>query len=88
MRRKTDGVFLTGDKVREVLGIPKNAKKFKLDLEEIGDFDVFVQSTSVNRVLLPGTEFLYEVEGDGAVDSATGVSWCMLCVKIIIPYFV
>lgn len=64
VRRKTDGAFLTGDKVKEVLNIPKSSKKFKLDLDEITDFDVFVQSTSVNRVLLPGTEFLYEVDDD------------------------
>ena len=64
VRRKTDGAFLTGDKVKEVLSIPKSSKKFKLDLDEITDFDVFVQSTSVNRVLLPGTEFLYEVDDD------------------------
>ena len=63
-RRKSDGVFLTGDKVKEVLNIPKTSKKFKLDLDEIPDFDVFVQSTSVNRVLLPDTEFLYEVDDD------------------------
>ena len=67
VRRKTDGSFLTGDSVRDVLGIPKSSKKFKLDLDEIGDFDVFVQSTSVNRILLPGTEFLYEVDGSDAV---------------------
>jgi 3-hydroxyacyl-CoA dehydrogenase len=64
VRRKSDGAFLTGDKVKEVLSIPKSAKKFKLDLDEITDFDVFVQSTSVNRVLLPDTEFLYEVDDD------------------------
>ena len=64
VRRKSDGAFLTGDKVREVLNIPISSKKFKLDLDEISDFDVFVQSTSVNRVLLPGTEFLYEVEDE------------------------
>ena len=68
VRRKTDGTFLTGERVRDVLGIPKSSAKFKLDLEEISDFDVFVQSTSVNRALLVGTEFLYEVDtgsGDG-----------------------
>ena len=64
VRRKSDGVFLTGDKVKEALNIPKTSKKFKLDLDEITDFDVFVQSTSVNRVLLPDTEFLYEVDDD------------------------
>ena len=64
VRRKSDGAFVTGDKVREVLNIPKSSEKFTLDLDEISDFDVFVQSTSVNRFLLPGTEFLYEVEDE------------------------
>jgi len=62
IRRKSDGTIVTGDKVWEVLAIPKSSKKFKLDLAEISDFDVFVQSTSVNRILLAHTEFLYEVE--------------------------
>lgn len=62
VRRKSDGKIVTGDSVRETLAIPKNSKRFTLDLAEIGDFDVFVQSTSVNRVLLAGTEFLYEGE--------------------------
>jgi len=62
IRRKSDGTIVTGDKVWEVLAIPKSSKKFKLDLAEIIDFDVFVQSTSVNRILLAHTEFLYEVE--------------------------
>lgn len=30
------------------------------------DFDVFVQSTSYNRVLMPDTEFLYDT-GEGGV---------------------
>lgn len=67
VRRKSDSSFISGDKVRELLGIPKSSKKFTLDLSEIPDFDVFVQSTSVNRVLLPGTEFLYETEGEDTV---------------------
>lgn len=62
IQRKKDGAFITGDKVREILGIPKSSKKFKVDLSEIPDFDVFVQSTSVNRVLLPDTNFLYETD--------------------------
>ncbi len=70
VRRKADGQIVTGDKVREVLKIPKSSKKFTLDLDEVGDFDVFVQSTSVNRILLPGTEFLYEVEEGDEVDVA------------------
>lgn len=64
-RRKLDGSFVSGDAVKEVLG--PSSKKFSLKLAEVPDFDVFVQSTSVNRVLLPGTEFLYEEDGEVAV---------------------
>ena len=73
VRRKTGGAFLTGDKVREVLGIPKTSKKFKLDLADIDDFDVFVQSTSVNRVLLPDTEFLYEADDEPPTDGVSSI---------------
>ena len=66
IRRKTDGTIVTGDKVRELLGIPKSSKKFKLDLPK--DFDMFVLSPSVNRVVLAHSEFLYEVEDE---DEAT-----------------
>ena len=62
VRRKSDGKIVTGDQVRELLAIPKSSKKFQLDLATITDFDVFVQSTSVNRALLPHTDFLYEAE--------------------------
>lgn len=73
VRRQSDGKIVTGDQVREVLGIPKSSKKFKLDLSEISDFDVFVQSTSVNRILLPGSEFLYEVDEEEAGTVSSGV---------------
>lgn len=63
-RRKVDGSFVSGDAVKKVLGIEPSLKTFSLKSSEVPDFDVFVQSTSVNRVLLPGTEFLYE-EDDG-----------------------
>ena len=33
------------------------------------DFDVFVQSTSYNRVLMPDTEFLYDTGEGGVVSS-------------------
>lgn len=62
IRKKDDGTLVTGEAVREELGVSKSSKKFKIDLEELPDFDVFVQSTSVNRILLPDTDFLYEVE--------------------------
>ncbi|CAH1269974.1 Hypp4267 [Branchiostoma lanceolatum] len=61
-RRKTDGAFVSGDAVRKVLGIPKDDSNFSLNKKNIPDFDVFIQSTSYNRVLVPNTEFLYEVK--------------------------
>lgn len=47
--------------------IPENmkTKKFALDPEKMPDFSVFVQSTSHNRVVLPGTKMLFNV-GDSA----------------------
>ena len=66
VQEKRSKAFLTGDKVREVLGIPANAKKYKLDPAVADDFVVFVQSTSHNRVLEAGTHFLYEVEAVAA----------------------
>ncbi|EDO36071.1 predicted protein [Nematostella vectensis] len=62
VRRKSDGLFATGEEIRTILNIPKETAKFKLDQGKLDDFDVFVQSTSYNRVLLPDTEFLYDTE--------------------------
>ena len=64
-RRKADGALVAGEELRTVLNIPKkSAKKVTVDLENIPDFDIFVQSTSYNRVLLPGTKLLYKLEGE------------------------
>ena len=65
VRRLSDGKYITGEAVRTVLDIPKNKKRFKLDLEEIPDFQVFVQSTSHNRVVLPDSVLLYDIRKDG-----------------------
>ena len=56
--------------VRELLGIGKETAKFHLDKEKLKDFDVFVQSTSYNRVLMPDSEFLYDTGEGGTVSSA------------------
>lgn len=85
IRKKEDkGAIITGDKVREVLGIPKSSKKFKIDLTEIPDFDVFVQSTSVNRILLPDTDFLYET--DESTDTAV-VSLHLILVLVLSMFY-
>ena len=55
-RSKTDDSYVTGTALRKILGIPLGDMKgkFKIDLSKIPDFDVFVQSTSYNRQLMPG----------------------------------
>ena len=69
VRRKADGQLMAGEEVRKVLNIPKNCKEKKKVIlaEDIPDFDVFIQSTSHNRVLLAGTSLLYQV-GEAEVD--------------------
>ncbi|KAF6025327.1 hypothetical protein EB796_016362 [Bugula neritina] len=58
--RVSDGAKVTGDAVRDLLKIPDGAAKFKYT--QVDDFEVYVQSTSYNRVLMPDTKFLYEVK--------------------------
>ena len=68
--RKSDGAFLTGDAVRQLLKIPKgrggsSKKRVAVDAAAMPDFSLFVQSTSHNRVLLPNTKVLYSVDPVG-----------------------
>lgn len=58
---RTSGDMFSGGKAREMLGLPESetARVRPTSLEK---YAVFVQSTSVNRRLLGGTRFLYEVE--------------------------
>ena len=68
--RKSDGAFLTGDAVRQLLKIPKgrggsSKKRVAVDTAAMPDFSLFVQSTSHNRVLLPNTKLLYSVDPTG-----------------------
>jgi len=60
MDDKTGDLF-NGDKAREIAGIPVGVTT-KLQPSRVDGYTVFVQSTSVNRVLQSGTRFLYEVE--------------------------
>jgi predicted DNA-binding WGR domain protein len=70
---RSSGDFFAGEKARELLGLPigDTARLRPTDLDK---YAVFVQSTSVNRVLQGGTRFLYEVEdwdrGGGEAASA------------------
>ena len=61
-RRKKDGQLVSGDELREVLKIPKKSTtKVTVDQDAIPDFDIFVQSSSYNRVVLPDTKILYKL---------------------------
>lgn len=58
LREKSSGKIFTGDPtaVRDMLGLPDNEVRVSPDFNPL--FDVFVQSTSVNRKLVPNTQLL------------------------------
>lgn len=58
VRDKTTGQVFSGAAARNLLGLPLHGE-IRLSPGNNGNFDVFVQSTSVNRRLIPGTRVLY-----------------------------
>lgn len=60
LRDKVSGDMWTGAKAREMIGLPYGVRG-NLKPVHMTEYDVFVQSTSANRILMPGTMFLYEV---------------------------
>lgn len=58
IRDKVSKAVYGGDGARSLLGLPTSTK-IKLAPDKLGKYDIFVQSTSVNRKLVPGTEVLY-----------------------------
>ncbi|WP_330300212.1 vWA domain-containing protein [Streptomyces sp. NBC_00503] len=58
LEKKTDRVY-TGPEARAVLGLPDAEVRIKPDHND--DFTIFVQSTSVNRKLVPNTRLLFMV---------------------------
>lgn len=61
MDRRTGDMF-TGNKAREIMGIPIGVNA-RCRPETYSDkYVAFIQSTSMNRKLLAGTKFLYEVD--------------------------
>lgn len=57
IREKASGLFYTGDAARDLLGLPRGQEiKVKPDFNP--EYDVFVQSTSVNRKLIHDTDLL------------------------------
>ena len=59
LRVKTSGKVYSGQEAREMLGIGQATDTVRLVPGDHGKFDVFIQSTSVNRKIPAGTEVLY-----------------------------
>lgn len=58
IREKMNGNVYVGDAARDILNLPKD-KDIKLVPGDHGKYDVYIQSTSVNRKLPKGTNVLY-----------------------------
>ena len=58
IRSKTDGKVYAGDAARQMLALP-TVGTVRLAPDELGDFEVFIQSTSVNRKVAAGTKLMY-----------------------------
>jgi hypothetical protein len=57
IREKATGQIFWGDAARDILGLPRNME-VRVKPEQNPEYDVFVQSTSVNRKLIPNTDLL------------------------------
>lgn len=62
LRDKLSGDFFTGDDARHMIGL-EVGERAKVKPVVLDKYDVFIQSTSANRVLMSDTLFLYEVDG-------------------------
>lgn len=58
IRSKTTGAVYAGANARTLLNLPVN-DTIRLAPGNHGEWDIFIQSTSTNRILLPGTSVLY-----------------------------
>jgi hypothetical protein len=58
IRDKKSGEVYAGDSARDLLGLP-TAGAITLSPGNHGNYDIFVQSASVNRKLVPGTNVMY-----------------------------
>lgn len=62
VRDKATNAVYGGDGVRHLLNLPI-VGKIRLAPKNLGNYDVFIQSTSVNRKLVVGSQLLYWEEG-------------------------
>jgi hypothetical protein len=58
IRDKKTNLIYGGDATRQMLGLP-NYGDVRLAPKDLGNFDVFIQSTSVNRKVTKGSQVLY-----------------------------
>lgn len=58
IQNRNTGKVFSGENARDLLNLP-DSKNIKLAPGNHGEWDIFVQSTSTNRILLPGTQVLY-----------------------------
>ena len=58
IRDKSTGTVFAGDAARHMLALP-TIGTVRLAPDELGDYEVFIQSTSVNRKLDKGTQLMY-----------------------------
>lgn len=60
---KKTGDMFSGAKARMMIGLPPGVRgEVRPGEGKLADYEVFIQSTSVNRRLVKGTKFLYEVD--------------------------
>lgn len=64
LRDRSTGDMYSGKKAREMIGVPYGTAKTlsPRTMTTTVPYDIFIQSTSYNRKLKPGTRFLYEVD--------------------------
>lgn len=64
LQEKATGLLFEGMKARKMLNLITYDEKKKVKPADFPEYNVFVQSTSYNRVLKAGTKFLYDAEED------------------------
>mmetsp|Transcript_18347 Transcript_18347/g.27251 ORF Transcript_18347/g.27251 Transcript_18347/m.27251 type:complete len:341 (-) Transcript_18347:29-1051(-) len=64
LQKKETGDFYSGDNARKLIAVSEETANRKIKPSDFDEYVVFVQSTSYNRNLMPGTKFLNEVDAD------------------------
>jgi hypothetical protein len=58
IRDKVSGAVYGGHAARDMLGLPRSGMAY-VKPGDHGQYDIYIQSTSINRVLPPGTQMIY-----------------------------